>query len=740
MNMLKKLKLRILGAIVLVPLAILSGCTGDTNTTNTPTATDVVAGVLRDAQTGAPIVGAVIKSGWSSATTDATGNWNLGSPAIATNVTNGVPQGYAVSIDTRGVTAPINIAAQATKAATNYPNIVYRNVSASTPGAIAGVNVLTVGQQVVTIKGLVTLATTDAATTGGTVELYYTETQANNNFGIGATTVNTVALNGFVYKSSAIGADGTFTFTNCEYGANYTAAAANTAGTLYGSAIVANNGQMVANLIANVNIKIGTTDQQTQQIATVAATVGTAAATVTGASSTGVAAVPTFGTATSELNPGTTTVTYTFTKNFSAANLAYLATSQAGGQFYNDLYVQYASKAGNVPYSVATTANTIAITFETATSGIYAVDLCVAAGKLGLVNTGVAPANLYARARVVFSTTGGDSILAVGALRLYSINSATPTFTYDWAPVTGAKKYNVYAQAVQTFLDGTSNVHTWVLAPAGTVITANYTFSPAAFIAASWGPTLPIDVFYETDGVRLSYNLKVRAVNSDGLEAADQATANIVNVNNLPSMVAYSAFDGTDGKGLAPSAAASVDNTGINELIVAGGGSQKAAPDTTGYVAVGGSVGTQPTPAAATSISGFYGNVNAGAHTNDLVKAITFNRALIKSDVENVSKWTIVDAGTVSPSTTPGLNPAVFTAGKAVNAAITPTITKVIYNTQTRVALVHYTLAYSFSTDSTDAVGTTYSLAKPLSFGFYCTATDLAGNAILKVSNMKGFF
>lgn len=732
MNMLKKLKLRILGALVLVPLAIMSGCTGDTNSTTTPTATDEVSGTLRDAASGQPIAGAVIKSGWGTATTDATGNWNLGHPSIATAVNNGTPQGYAVSIDTRNVTF-IGAAAQtlATRAAaTFYPNIVYRDVFAATPG-LGGTNKLAVGQQTVTIKGLVAGAN-GAFTTGGTVELYYGETQPNNNFGIAATNV-VGAGNGFVYKSQAIGADGTFTFTNCEYGAVYTAAAANTAGTLYGVA-QANVGQMVGNLIANVYIQLGTTDIQPMQVATVTGSVAGAAATVTGVNTTA-ATAPTFATATAELPSGATTITWTFTKNFTAANLAYLATSQIGGEFYNDLYVGYASKAGNLPYTVATTANTIAVTFTTATSGIYAVDLNASAAKLGLVNVSpvTVPVTPYAaaRGRVVFSTTGGASVAAVGALRLYSL--AGGNFTFDWAPVNGAKSYNVYVALVQNFQDGTSKTHQYVSVTPVTLRTETYTF-PAAGIAGITPPTA-LDTFTENGGVRLSYNILVRAVNSDGLESADQAAA--TSVNNLPATVAYVATDLTTGAVLRPTYA-HVDSVAINEIAVAAGGAgPAAAPAAAGYVAVGGVVGTQTTPAAITAFSGNYGNVTAGVHSANLVKSVTFTKAMIKTDVETIAKWTIVDNGTIAPATTPGLNPAVGTAGAAVNASITPTVVAVAYNSATKVALVTYKLAYGFSSVLLDPAATTYSLPLPLAFRLAYTGTDLAGNTV-SFGNFKG--
>lgn len=133
MNMLKKLKLRILGALVLVPLAIMSGCTGDTtnNSSTNPnpnafTPKGTVSGLLRDSVTNVPLAGATIAIMDRTAVTDAHGLFTITNvPAIngaGNEPTNANPQ-YPVVIDMAGVNA--KIAAGKPK----YPSTAYTSVN-----------------------------------------------------------------------------------------------------------------------------------------------------------------------------------------------------------------------------------------------------------------------------------------------------------------------------------------------------------------------------------------------------------------------------------------------------------------------------------------------------------------------------------------------------------------------------------------------------------------------------------
>lgn len=690
----------------------MAGCSNDTNVSPSNSANDVVAGVLRDAQSGQPIVGAVISSGWATATTDSTGTWNLGTPVVATLVTGGAPQGYAVSINTANVTSPINVQTDLkddAKKASVYPSVVYRNVSAATVGNVNGVNILTVGKQTGTVRGLVA-GPNGLWTTGGKVELYYTETQANNNFGSNGTAV-AGNLNGFVYKSADIGADGTFSFSNLEYGANYSVAAQNTAGTLYGNA-QANLGNSVAGLVANVYVTIGTTDIQPQIVASISATVGETAANVTAVAGSG--AAPTFATATAELTPGATKVVFTFAKAFTQAQLNYLATSQVGGEFYNDVYVQYATKAGNVPYTLAvdTTAKTIAVSFTTATSGLYAVDINAVVNKFAGFPGNNGGVTVATRNRTVFSTTGGTAVAAVTAPRLLAVTPASTSsasFTFDFAPVAGAKSYNAYGQVVETFVDGTTKAHGFT-SLAGVFSTAATNPVGAAPVVANVQFATAVLPFTENDSVSLSYNVNVRAVNSDGLVSADLST--LLTLSDDPRVLTvYEVAAGTAAgngaaKGLRPTAARVNDTAAAAQIAIA------------------------KTTATADALSGTY----TDGTTNTLLKStITFSEPMIKSEVENVAKWTITDTGLAAAAAANlyATSANSSATGGAVNVAIT--VKNVIYDTVTKKATIFYNLGWSFT--STAAVGP-FSVTAP-AFNFVYAGTDIVGYTATKGNAMN---
>jgi hypothetical protein len=698
---------RFLYLLIAASMLFAYGCTGDNTTITTPTGSDTLNGTLRDCSTNKPIAGALIKNGLNATVTDATGNWTLGGFSETTAVTGSVAPMFMISI---------------TKLPSGYPSQVFRTVGVTQ--SVLGPNDLTVGKTNATVTGQVLNADGTVAV-GAQVWLSYL-TDGHS----GTLSLSAIGTAFSTTPAVTTDANGKFAITGIETGAIIFPTAQSADGKFTRAlayAIADGNVRQLSIIDAfttNLTVMQFAGTQDTKQRLTVTSGATTATVGVFGVDP----AVVIQNSVGSEFAPGNTTVAFNLTRPAQAT--AYTATNFVGGQLWQDVNVNFAAKTGNIPYTVDFTTladgtiTQILVHFTTAVSGIYTVDVNAVIPKL-LDTEGANGILLNGTTQVVFTTNGGvTNLAAVGHLTLASL--AGGNFSYTWLPVSGAVRYHVYAQAVENFLDGTSNVHAFVLT--GNVTTAAFTFSPGVSL-----PVIPatFDPFTENDGIRLSYNLTVVAVNSDGLEGPAQAAADVVSINNLPATVAAVAVDLTTGANLQPAADIVTNLVTFNEINV----TTASAPPAVGQVALGAIIGTQPAIPAATALVG--GFTNAPTHTASLVRTIHFTKALVKTQVETLLNWSIVDVGTVTPATTVPIVNAIGGTTVATVDVSTKSIASVQYNSATRTATVTYSLGYSFSTPAADAAGTTYTVTNPLFF-FKTTAKDLAGNSVF-TGNLKGF-
>lgn len=692
MNMLKKFKLRILGALVLVPLAIMSGCTGDTNTpATTGTGNDSVQGVVIDTVSGAPLSGVTVKSGWATAVTDKSGVYNLGTAPYTINSGNiAMPDAtYVVAIDTTTNTGA---------AAAGYGSTYFRRVSVGQ--AASDANILRIGQLNATVKGNV-LNSNGTYAALATVTLTYVANGANES----TATQNTAQTLTASSLSAVTATDGTYSITKVEAGSQFTLQARNAAGThttrsnTYQAAAAAgttyaatvlppiNNYTYGGNNGNNdTNLTFAAAPDGNQPLTLVSAAITVGAATATSVQSGDFAA-------------GASTITYTFSRAVAAS--AYTATAgvyQADGaaplnSLMNDINITGTTKLGNVAYTVAwgTDMKTLTVTFTTSPSMVYTVNILNALNKFkdaaGVAYNNATTATLLntPTAQIAFSTSGSP---AVGTLSATPISRTTGTpagdTTISIAPVTNMAGYYLY---VSRYVNDVLTVNPTAYHTGGakrvlTVPSVNLNANAAgggqdfdagannlsAFAALGNGG---VTGFY--NGInKISYKVKVVYLNADRIELPVNTTADFliddktkVPIAYVASAAAFAASTTATDLSIGSYPAVTV-NTASSTAAVTNGTQGRAKSTNSGVVnnkfifpdirtidstTAGGTAGIPAT---------FTGSYYA-FDTNDLtttkqyafVAKVTFGDQMIASQVTDGTKWGITDTAAVGATVAP---------------------------------------------------------------------------------------
>lgn len=717
MNMLKKFKLRILGALVLVPLAIMSGCTGDTNTPSTTgTGNDSVQGAVLDTVSGQGIAGVTVKSGWATVVTDKSGVYNLGSAPYTINSGNlAMPDAaYVVAIDTTTATGA---------AAAGYGSTYFRRVTVGQT-LNSDANILRIGKLNATVKGNV-LNANSSFNAGATVTLTYfanggnasTTTGANNSPVLTASSLSTVTATdgtysigkieaGSQFELTARSADGKFTATAGAYLAGGSTAAASlgsvpagssgTLGTTYGTAFAGVTLPPIDNFTFggtngnnSTNIVFAAAPDGNQQLVVGAATISVAAGTAATASQ-------------GDFTAGTTVITFPFSRAVRAT--PYTATGgvfQATGtglplnptlinSLLNDVDVNGVAKLGNLTYSVAfaTDMKSLTVTFTTSPAYIYTVSINKVLNKI-VDENGVAYNNGAAIATtagvVAFSTSGSPAIAGVPAAPVSVPGLKTGVAgdsTIVIAPVTNAIGAYVYvskrvngvvvvdytaftngaAPSTKTPVPFSVPVNLAAVAPGagndrfvqGVALGAFQTINAGTSVAAAQPFFGGID--------KVDYLVKVVYVTSEKVElTANTVSAIVIEDKTAPQVqgITTAALAVIAPSGAAPATGRAVTSNVVGTTLP----NTAVTPNinTVASVAAGG------TAALAASFSGdVYADTVPSSGTNNkvFVAKVTFNDQMVKAVVEDGTKWNITDTSNVGAVAT---TPISYVSGSSTN-------------------------------------------------------------------------
>jgi len=729
-------------------LTMIVGCTSktDSSTTNPPpVGYDNVSGVLRDTN-GSPIVGALVKSSWASCTTDASGNWNLGTAPRTINSGNTGEddqyQEYAISVTMTNVTAPV--------AGSNYPSVVYRIVAPSTTGE----NELIVGQKNVTVTGIVQFPNHVPAV-GAKVILRYLSAKGTGDdiAGIPVPAVQTVAGGVFTIQNVENGAKIRLEANYAGYSACHlddTLPATSEAYTYTGEA-----GLLTLGGLPDQNSAVMVNSPQ------LSIDGGTSYSTNVG-----------FG----DFEPGDFVVKYTFTRGI--VPTSYTATTgniDMGGlnlpTVYTGIDVNVYSKTGNVPFTVSYDLNadfTIAavkIAFTTGISSVYTVDInsgttvfkgeTIPIGFLSMIGdtSGNPVANADTYVPLVFSTNGGVdlSTKAVGAVTVlgaspsmcrdggaYDYESGECVFSntslnydaelatdvldaiaFEWANIAGAKAYVLFFQKIQVFEDGTRSAHPWEQWTGPVYSSQEFEFDK---------------YFYETIGsVGLIYNIKIRAINSDGILGADQLPANWLVLEQDVINAAMGATDFSPRVIWTLYGTPHADHTAFNAdgLPLQGFGQDSLILTK-----------STPKPQGDTISGGF--NTDPDTHgkvAEDMYQEARFSAYMTRAQVEDVANWGLIG---VDPEATKSVTAVLSTTlsnGVDQTITVTPTIKDVYYNISERTAYITYDLTFAAALtgkNKTCGASTPFSLTAPAFKYLLSGVQDLNGTDLIYI-NSTGF-
>lgn len=704
-------------------LTMIVGCSKNDTSTTTPSNVgfDNVSGVLRDTN-GLPIVGALVKSSWASATTDASGNWNLGTAPITINSGNIGDKDdimYAISITMTNVTAPV--------AGSNYPTVVYRDVTSGS----TDINELIVGKLNVTVTGKVT----DADTLPAARAIVYLSYEAYDG-------VDTIPM-----ATAIADAAGIYTFLNVENGASIDLVAKLGSYTSCTGSVdlmptkdaYTFSGNLTTPLAAQgvTWLMFGDPDQNIPVV------VSPPQISIDGGT-TWIASV-----ASGDFDVPTTTsaviLKWLFTRPIEATSYtatlnnmtARVPTVQQG------ISVDFADKSGNVPFTVeyetlvgGTAITALKVSFATGVSSVYTVDINHSSGSgmpgfldmiTDLDGNDVANAD---DSEVIFSTSGGTDTSAVGALSLLTASwnigigrtDQAHESTITWDPIAGAKHYRPYIQKLEIFWDGTTAVHAW------TALTD--TNSPSVTIDHEL--TDPHKYFYENEGVGLMYNVKVRALNSDNVLGTDQPAADQILLSQDANNAALSL----------------TGSTSFSPRVTAYFADSTHAVDSDRNAVVAFTQTSPPilyktTPRTYTdTISGFYNLTGLKKTADELYQQVTFSAYMSKTQIETLANWDIIPAagGTSATPVTATLTPAatVHSGGAAQTLTVTPYFDLVTYDVINRKATITYRLGFSgvlSAANFTNGPNTPYTLTNPL-FRFVCdNVVDLNGTDLIYLNN-----
>jgi hypothetical protein len=698
MGTMNKLKKYILPLMLTALVIMMAACTGDTN--NVSTGSNVVAGTLRDATTGAPIAGALIKSSWSSSTTDATGNWNLGVPANITNsgATTLDPGSYVVSISTANVTSPTPKPA--------YPATAFRVVTGSGTTGPGGANALTVGATTATVTGRI-VSPAGTALSGATVRL-----------------IDTVSGTVVLGTGTTI-ADGTFSITGIEQGASFIVTAVSADGL---SALAVPAGPFIAGQTAFLGTLATTANQDTTLTLKVAAPIVVTQGTTTINTSVDVTA----GVA--------TTVTFNFSRP--AKLSAYASSTAPGGALYNDVSVNFAARSGNVSgYTVAlvgatTTSFTgIAVTFTPAAASIYTISIAAVMPKLVDLNGVIGSA---AASTASFST-GGANVIATAPVVTRVAGTLLGDLGVNWTPVLNAKGDTVYVQKSENgvttdffpygdsvggafqkhiFPNGTLalNVATtggffFTSSPPGTAGAAGVVGGAASTFLGFLGAPYTITPFY--NGINVAfYNLKVVPVDADNAEIFAQ-TSNVIKLDDKTLVEVSTTAKPAGAVVVTAAKAAAAAQVFTGTFFVAG-----AEPTVTLSYWANPSLGNPP--------------FSAGA---GLTGADTVPEQMIAATVAAANFGIVSNGGAaVNMATlTATSGPTALTVGTTPATCVLNVISAV-YNASNQTTALKYnitwTLAVPAAAGPLDVAGTTYTVTPNAYLFTNALATDLNGNLI----------
>lgn len=492
-------------AMILLIGFTLFGCSDDTSTSvtnpnpNTLNPTGQIQGILLDAMTEYPIVGAVVDIGVGKATTNADGVFVINNVPATTDALNGTVTGsYSVTIDMKNVTSPVNMKDAATTP--RYPdysydfvNVAYTSLKDTNSGGgdnssnhdtpVTGLSAtmnVSVGKLAAAINGIVAYAKDLRPVGSGWTVKLISLCSANTGTGACENVVGTTTTD----------ADSKFSFSNIESLQNFRIEAWDSAQTYFAVA-------WPVTAPADNETETLTVQKDTALFAYLDDSKNPTIIDVTPENL-------------ADITPASTDVVFTFSEPIRQS--AYTNTSPSANGMYYDVDVNWVgTKTGNIAHSISWNTDYTQLTVNIPTlspSSIYSVDLCAATltddalhGVTNLCTTG--------EGVISFSTTGAASASAptIAIVNPSAIDSNSAV-ELDWTAVTGAKKYNVY-QADNQVWGGTTTPGTFRIVAQG-VGTSSYTTPALSFV--------------EGTEIKLTYDFKVKSVNSDNIESAESNT------------------------------------------------------------------------------------------------------------------------------------------------------------------------------------------------------------------------
>jgi hypothetical protein len=529
--------------LLLVVLAVASlgiyGCSGDSTNIanpstnpNTLTPTGTIQGVLTDAISQQPIVGAVVDIGVGRATTSSSGQYVISNVPANTDSVAGVElvRGtYTATVDLTNV--------KVTAGSSLYPQYSYSTVSVtftslndsnpgsgSSPGSTSGSNHATpvtglvanmnliVGKLGAGITGQVVLNTLNGE--GGLTGAPLKPVGAGYNVALYLGNPNFSKQ----VASATTDANGLFSVTNLQAGQTY-------------NVMVGNSDGSVSNAKLTPLRTLTTMAENTTSYFTLASGAPISVVKNDGANTV----VKSVSVAKFSTVPvGSQDVVFTFSQPVAKSAYA-LATTQTAATtvaLWNDVAVNFVGyKVSNIAHSLAWSTDMTQLTVTIPTLGvssIYSVDISAALANLKNAN-GTVFTDPYGVASTTFYTAGG----AVSAKPVVQITNAD-TIDYSsvvllsWNAAQNAKKYNIYRAKTQVFglLSSARNQYSKELV--GTTINTTFEDLPPSYTDTIPPVKIPNPLsFVENGTVKLTYSYQVAGVNSDGVEGplSDVVTA-----------------------------------------------------------------------------------------------------------------------------------------------------------------------------------------------------------------------
>ncbi|MFA6015104.1 MAG: Ig-like domain-containing protein [Gallionellaceae bacterium] len=523
-----KAKQKVILTMILASGVVLTGCSQPANNSNANTVTTTstvlssitpvgtLQGVLIDAMTQQPIVGAIVDVGLSRATTNADGQFVLAN--LPANNAGTLTGNYEVSINLKGVTSPVNMADITIK--NRYPDFVFQQAVVSyvsdvghpLTGVAKGYQ-FAVGKLAATISGEVTDENGRPVAAGYKVTLHSAQSAQNSATGgisgqqnAVSGVVNTDSTSGNVVSTATTDASGKFTFANIEAGGKFTLSAQDIAYTVFGELALTAPAEMATRTLSFQNgdsIVVKSTDSISPKVVSV---------------------TPEHN---SDITPGATDVVFTFSEPIKQTTVVKDISPSNPNGLYSLVDVNFIGakpRASNMEHSMAWSSDRKQLTVSLPVMGassMYTVDISRAQAELkddagNSVAAIAGGATKYSTNLAVDFTTKGGATVAAPVIALVndaSINAASTTTgaavkpTLDWLPVSGAKGYKVYRTMSQVWGATTISHPTELITPT-TITSTNFTDTFAG-----------LDYVENTD-IKLTYSYSVRSVNSDAIESA----------------------------------------------------------------------------------------------------------------------------------------------------------------------------------------------------------------------------